>query len=391
MFGSLEPGDRPWAAAVRLDPPAGAAVTATTPPAAEACDQLAAEWTALAARAAEPSPFAEHWFAAASLRHLAPGAGVRLLEVRRGTQLIGVGLIHVARFYGRMRIRHVRNWCHANQFLGAPLIARGEERAFWRAAIGALDAAARAPGFLHIGGLVEGGPVHAGLVAAAAGLGRVCPVVQRTVRPLLETRLAPDAYYRQNIRAKRRSEHKRHRARLEELGRLDIRLLDDPAEAPAWADDFLALEAAGWKGKAGSALGCEAANAAFFRAVITAAAQAGRLRFLRMDLDGRPIAMLNSLLAPPGAFGFKATFDERFARYSPGILLQVEQLGILDRADIAWTDSCAHGAHPTATLWSERRAIVGSTIRLAGLSRALVHGGARLLERAATLRWSWRR
>jgi CelD/BcsL family acetyltransferase involved in cellulose biosynthesis len=366
-------------------------VTAWTRPAAAASGRLAREWTALAARAAEPSPFAEHWFAAASLRHLAPGSGPRLLEVRRGDRLIGVGLLHVARSYGRMRIGHVRNWCHANQFLGTPLIARGEEARFWRAAIETLDDSDWAPNFLHIGDLVEGGPVHAGLVEAAAALGRACPVVHRAVRPLLQTALGPDDYYRRNIRSKRRGEHKRHRARLSELGRLEVRRLDDPAEAPAWAEDFLALEAAGWKGRAGSALGCEAANAAFFREVIAGAAANGRLRFLRMDLDGRPIAMLNSLLSPPGAFGFKSTFDERYARYSPGILLQIEQLRILEREDIAWTDSCAHGEHPTAALWSERRAVVRVTVRLAGLSRSLAYCGTRLLEGAAGLRRKWRR
>ena len=34
-------------------------------------DSLAADWTALAAEASEPNPFAEHWFVAASLRTLA--------------------------------------------------------------------------------------------------------------------------------------------------------------------------------------------------------------------------------------------------------------------------------------------------------------------------------
>ena len=348
-------------------------------------ERLAGEWRALAGQASEPNPFAEAWFASAALRHLREQEPIRLLEARRGERLIGVALLKAASRYGRTPVSHVQNWSSSSHFLGTPLIAAGEERLFWRSALAAMDGAPWARGFLHLTGLVEGGPVHSGLVAAAQELGRGCDVVHRENRPWLHTSLSPDEYYRRNVRSKRRSEHRRDRARLAELGTLELRELEDPADAPAWIEAFLRLEAMGWKGRSGSALSSTPSSAAFFRETISAAARGDRLQFLRLDLDGEPIAMTTCLLAPPGAFGFKSAFDERYSRFSPGTLLQIDQLGILERADIAWTDSCSRGVHPTSGLWSERRRIVRVTVRLAGLARGLVYGGARMLEEVAKL------
>jgi CelD/BcsL family acetyltransferase involved in cellulose biosynthesis len=346
---------------------------------------LREEWWALTEEAAQPNSFAEPWFVEASLPHFAPAGGLHLVQARKGGRLIGVATFGTAPRYGRAPLRHVENWRHHNHFFGAPLVRRGEETAFWTAALAALDEASWAKGFLHVTGLVENGPIHRGLTEAAASLGRGCPVVHRERRPLLQSDLDPEAYYERNVGRKRRSEYRRLRSRLAELGRLEVRELRIAEELDCWCDAFLALEAAGWKGEKGSAMACSAATAAFFRSAIASAFAAGRLHFLRLDLDGRPLAMLTSLLAPPGAFGFKSAFDESFARYSPGILLQLENLRILDRPDIDWTDSCASADHPVASLWSEWRSLVRVTVRLRGLSGLLSYGSARLLEEGARL------
>jgi hypothetical protein len=108
---------------------------------------------------------------------------------------------------------------------------------------------------------------------------------------------------------------------------------------------------------------------------MTAAAQRGRLERLSLELDGQPIAMLASLLAPPGAFSYKTAFDERFSRFSPGVLLQLENLAMLERAGIAWTDSCAAPDHPMIdSLWRERRALGRFSIAIGGTARRALFG-----------------
>ena len=99
----------------------------------------------------------------------------------------------------------------------------------------------------------------------------------------------------------------------------------------------------------------------------------GRLERLDLALDGVPIAMLATLIAPPGAFSFKTAFDEHYARFSPGVLLQLENLAMLDRAGIEWTDSCAVQGHPMIdSLWRERRALGRFSIAIGGSARRAV-------------------
>jgi hypothetical protein len=99
--------------------------------------------------------------------------------------------------------------------------------------------------------------------------------------------------------------------------------------------------------------------------------KAGRLQLLALELDNRPIAMLVNFLAPPGSFSFKTAFDESFARFSPGVLLQIENLRILERPEIAWMDSCAAEQHPMIeSLWAQRRTLARVTVPLAALAAA---------------------
>jgi CelD/BcsL family acetyltransferase involved in cellulose biosynthesis len=347
--------------------------------AAEVIESLEADWTALAEVASEPNPFTEHWFVAASLRTLANGQDIRLLEVRRGDRLIGLLLLETHKGYARLPVRIVQNWAHDQMFLHTPLVAAGEERAFWGAVLETLDAAAWAPGLLHLRGLNEGGPVHRGLLEA-----RDSVTVHREVRAFLESDLSPDAYYEQAVRQKKRKEIRRLKNRLAEQGAISAHVLDDPAALGAWTSTYLALEKAGWKGEAGSSLAGSPETEAFFRETLRAAWDAGRLQFLRLDVDETCIAMLVNFLTPPGSFSFKTVFDEDYARFSPGVLIQLENLRILEEPRIAWMDSCAAEDHPMIdSLWTERRTIVRVSVPLKGLGRRALYALCTTLERVS--------
>jgi hypothetical protein len=170
------------------------------------------------------------------------------------------------------------------------------------------------------------------------------------------------------------------------MGRLAFEWQFDSAGIEQWADRFLALEASGWKGESRSALASSPQTAALFREALAGGAARGKLLRLSLTLDGRPIAMLTSFLSAPGAFGFKIAFDEEFSRYSPGVLLQRENLRILERDDIAWSDSCAGPDNKMISqLWPQRREIGRISIAIGGrLRRALFAGllGAELRSNA---------
>lgn len=349
----------------------------------EISEPLRREWQSLAVQASEPNPFAEPWFALPSLRHLARGP-IRLVEVRADARLLGLLLLGVEGRYGRSPIAHVQNWRHHHAFLGTPLVQAGAERAFWSTLLAALDSADWAPGFVHIRDLAEDGPVHRGLTEATAGGGRSCAIVHRECRAFLQSDLGATAYFEQTVRKKKRKELNRLRNRLAELGPIATRDFQDGDDLAIWCDAFLALEAAGWKGREGSALAADPSTEAFFRAAVAGAHAAGRLQFLRLDLGDRPLAMLVNFVTPPGSFSFKTAYDEEFARFSPGVMIQLHNLKVLDRPGIAWMDSCAAEQHPMIdSLWAQRRNIVRVTIPLSGVRRRLAFTAARTLEEAS--------
>jgi CelD/BcsL family acetyltransferase involved in cellulose biosynthesis len=364
--------------------PVDGAVRASVGAAATAPARLGDQWRDLTACASEPNAFAECWFVGASLRHLDLPADLKIIEVWSGSALLGLLPVHLGQRYGRLNVRHVTNWLHFHSFLGTPLVRRGAERAFWSAVLRLLDDVSWAKGFLHLTGLVEDGPVHRGLVEAAAGIGRPCDVVHRSRRALLQSDLSAEAYYERTIRKKKRKELKRLASRLAELGTVETRTLGTAEELDSWTDAFLQLERSGWKGDRGSALACDLGTRAFFREAIEGAFHAGQLDLLRLDLDGRPIAMLVNFLSPPGSFSFKIAIDEDYARFSPGVLIQIENLRILERGGIHWMDSCASEHHPMInSLWAERRHLVRVTVPLEGPLRRATFRLCRTAERAS--------
>jgi len=344
-----------------------------------------APWDRLVLHAAEPNPYAERWFFEAGARNLLPSGPTRLLSVWDGDALIGLLPLVVER-HARIPVSFLRNWRHNQCFLGTPLIRAGREVDFWAEALAALDSAPWARSFFHLNSVAEGGPVHLGLAEAAARLGRPCPVVHRRIRAMLASDLGPAAYYDAGVRTKKRKELRRQSARLAELGALTFDTLEADGDGAAWCDSFLALEASGWKGRLGSALAVDPASAGFFRDVFLAAHRAGRIEALALRLDGKPIAMLVNLIAPPGAFSFKTAIDEEHARFSPGVLLQIENLRLLNRDGIDWADSCAVENHSMInTLWRERRSIVRVSVPLAGARRRAVFAAIHLMESGSAL------
>jgi len=325
------------------------------------------EWDALAQWAASPNPFFESWFLLPALEAFDPAGRVRLLRVTADGNL--AGLIPIAREtrYYRHKLPQWCGWTHANCFLGAPLVARGLERPFWRALFAWADDHARGALFLHLGAMPLDGALHEALGVVLAEQRRAAALVHREERALLRSALSPDAYLEQALTGKKRKELRRQHNRLSELGELRFERRDDAQGIDQWIEAFLRLEAAGWKGKAGSALAAQADTSALFERALSGAAQRGRLERLTLSLNGAPIAMLANFITPPGAFSFKTAFDEDYARFSPGVLLQRENLALLEREGIEWCDSCASAGHPMIDhFWRERRAIGRISIAIGG-------------------------
>jgi CelD/BcsL family acetyltransferase involved in cellulose biosynthesis len=326
-----------------------------------------AAWERLAARAAEPNPFFEPWFLLPALRQWGEPERVVTKAWFHAGRLAGLlPVVRSARYYGH-GVTHAKGWLHPNAFCGVPLIAAGHEEAFWRAMLAHFDRRARRALFWHLPAMPADGPANAALERVLAGDGRAHYRVAEERRALLAGETSAEAYLAGAMSAKKRKELRRQRSRLAEEGTLIFERLENDAGLAAWIAEFLALEAAGWKGEAGSALASAPATRALFDQALTGAAAAGRLERLALRLDGRAIAMLANFITPPGAYSFKTAYDEAYARFSPGMLLQLENLALLERADVQWADSCAAQGHPMIErLWRGQRLMISRNIAIGG-------------------------
>jgi CelD/BcsL family acetyltransferase involved in cellulose biosynthesis len=362
-----------------IDHPHAAAITVETARLTEVPDGWEPAWRELAQHASQPVPFAESWFLQPSIANLLLPSEARLLTVWLGPLLIGILPLCIAHKYGRIFVRHVQNWQHYHAFLGTPLVRAGSERAFWAATLSELDQASWAPAFLHLGGLVADGPILAALSDE-----RRADIVHRSKRALLNSTLSSQSYYDTNIRKKKRKEIGRLRARLAELGEVAFERLQPDGPVADWIAAFLVIEASGWKGRAETALSNDPATARFFEQAIAGAFVVGKLEMLQLTLNGKPIAILINFITPPGSFSYKIAFDESYSRYSPGVLIQLENLKMLDRPDIEWMDSCAVEDHAMInSIWAERREIVRVTVPLKGKRRKSMFHLCRALEIAS--------
>ena len=343
-------------------------------------------WDALALCATEPNPFHEGWYLLPALRALDPQGSVSILRVEANGDLIGLLPVRrERRYYGRP-IPQLCGWIHGNCFLGSPLVANGLEKPFWRALLDWADRQGGASLFLHLSTLPLEGPLYAALKHVVTEQGRTSGLVFREERAMLASTLSPQAYFEESLSGKKRKELRRQSARLSELGEVRFERSRDDQRLSRWIDDFLALEHSGWKGTAGSALASHQATSQLFKEALQGAARLGKLERLTLTLDDQPIAMLANFLTPPGAYSYKTAFDERYARYSPGVLVQRENLDLLSDPVIAWCDSCAAADHPMIDhIWRERRTVGRVSIAIGGKVRRGLFAALLRLEQAAAL------
>lgn len=217
------------------------------------------------------------------------------------------------------------------------------------------------------------GSVFSALEAALTATGSTIAIFERWQRPMLVPEPGDDAerYLRRGLGQGYKKRMQQHR-QLEKAGAL-AHQLHRGTDAIAALEDFLALEATGWKGRSGTALASLPQHGAYIREIVRnfAAEDAARVDLLR--LDDQPIAG-GLLLDFAGQSHFlKIAYDEGKARLSPGRALAIAML----RADFAagrpfrLDSGAGDRVDPSAYPWGERQEMVNAIVALAGHSAAL--------------------
>ena len=128
---------------------------------------------------------------------------------------------------------------------------------------------------------------------------------------------------------------------------------------PGAYEDFMRLEAEGWKGRDGTALASNPGHASFFRTVCGSYARSGRLQLLDLSAAGSTVAMKCNLLAGDVVFCFKIAYDERYATYSPGLQLERRTIDTFHArtSAIAMDSSQTRHNDMINRLWPDRRSL----------------------------------
>ncbi|MEP3277939.1 MAG: GNAT family N-acetyltransferase [Stappiaceae bacterium] len=322
-------------------------------------------WEQLADHALEPNPFFEPAFLEPFATHLA-GTDIGIARLRNPvngdlaalvpivSQRLGLGLSgKPARFFS-----------HDYGPLATPLLHRDH------AHDAALDLVKR---LLSKRSLIcaphsrMNGPVFDCLSCAVNAGSAVLSVVGPYERAVQDARGSVDDYLVRALSKKRRRQYAKQMRRLEAKGTVRLESISSPEQLHSAFQGFLALEAAGWKGRGGSALRSRPDAEHFAMEMAAGFIEKRRMRADVLTVNEQLIGIVINLRAGREIIPWKMAFDETHRDVSPGMqtLLRTTEANCQD-PDIDWVDSLTGPDSPTVDmLWKERRPM-GTLVLMAG-------------------------
>ena len=351
-------------------------------------------WLALEGRAVEDNFYMTAPFVSAAFRHNRAGADHRVVFVYDRSQepkaLIGCAAFTVVRT--RVRPTTLSTLIHPFGYLSQPLLDRDLAVEAFQAIWDWVEAPAR-PWALAVLHRMRGGSPVTRLIKDDLGRRGRAPWLRETFsRVLLKRRESFDGY----LTALSKNRRKRNAAqwrRLQAEGLVETVIHRDLTVAPDLACRTMDLEKEGWKGDEGTAMAQDVDQKAFFEDVTGAFGARGRLLFIELKLNGRPIAISSNFIVGTTLFGFKIAYDPHFASYSPGVLAEVEVIKSFHQdPDLRMGDSGTLGKSYLDPWWNEPgeiEVLYVATRKLRGVVYLAALRALSRLKRWLVGRWSW--
>ncbi len=324
-------------------------------------------WQDLADNAVEANVFYEPWMLLPAVEAFAAGAPLRFVLVLEDdpdgaaekARLCGFFPLQRRRLHPRLPLSILGLWQHLHCYYGAPLVRADCADAVLAALFAWLHSDPRGASVAEFNHLDAEGPFSRLLREFCRRRDNPTLVTDSFARALLCPRGDGQEYLQRVLSGQRRRALQRRQRRLAERAALDYTMLEPDGDVQRWSEEFLQLESAGWKGRAGTAMASEAANGRFLHAIFHAAFERGRLLLCALRSADRPIAFRSTFLAGQGAFSFKMTYDEQYSSYSPGMLLEMDHTRRLHNLpELRWVDSCTAADNDMLnSLWQDRRTI----------------------------------
>jgi CelD/BcsL family acetyltransferase involved in cellulose biosynthesis len=266
---------------------------------------LADEWDELADRTGASVFLRPGWFSA--WRRAFGRGRLEVIAVRDGRRLVGLAALERGRFV----LRSPTNW---HTPLWAPLAEDDETlRALTRAIV------RRARPWLSLGFVDAGTPALEACRAATASCRTRIYTLERSPYVALNGTWED---YQRRLSAKRRANLNRLWRRLAERGQVEFEVREGPDKLTALLEEGFKVEARGWKGERGTAIGSAPETRLFYEEVAAWAARRGALRLGFLRLDGRALAF--DLAVEEGGVHalLKTGFDAAWRSFAPGVLLR---------------------------------------------------------------------
>lgn len=324
---------------------------------------LVEELDYLCARTIEPNVFFNPRFLAPAMPRL-EDREVRLAVIRDGddyrNRLRLLVPFSIEKPVIPMGVTIMRTWSSPFGPLGTPLIDRDDpvgviEDFFSMLARPHL----KLPKVLALPDMRLDGPTASLLRTVVETRGLPLATTGEMMRPVLQSNLDGEEYLKNALRPHHYRDFRRLKRRLGEIGHLEHIVARGQEQIRHAIENFLTLEAAGWKGRERTAMAIDRYRAAFAREAVHRLAEQDLCRIHSLTLDGQTIASLIVFVEQGFAYTWKTAYDETLSAYSPGTLLMIEVTHQhLDDPNIMMTDSCAVPDHPVMSrLWTERRPI----------------------------------
>lgn len=350
-------------------------------------------WEELAAAALEPNVFYEHWMLLPALEAFGAGRDISVVLALIHDPHSSAAPPKVGALFPLERIRNFKNlkvsalslWQHIHCYACTPLVRADTAGECMAELFRWLRSGGASASLIELACISGDGPFHKKLVELSGELGLLTWRTDVFTRGLWhkgdDEKTDPESAVSGDLRRRLR----RKERRLSELGRVQHLLLRPEDDVARWIDEFLRIEASGWKGLSGSALASSASGRRYFKEIATSAFRRGRLLMLGINLDARPIARRCAFLAGEGSFAFKTAYDEEFADFSPGAMLEMDSIRQLHAlTGVLWMDSCAAPDNFLVNrLSNERKTIQSVTIGGGPLGELVISG-------LPLLRWTHR-
>lgn len=342
-------------------------------------------WRDLQARAIEPNAFCDPVWAVPAATHARGHGGAQALlawapKTRDSKdRLIGLMPVRWAWRALSLPVPMLVGWSGYG-----PLTIPTLDRDHALQAAGDLINAARKSGAraLWLPGVTIDGAAFAALDRALQERGLSAETLRRYPRAALDCTGEPDTTLRQALGAKKLKELRRQRHRLEDAGALCVTIATAPQAVAVALEEFLALEAKGWKGARGTALIQHAGDARFIREAAPALAAQAKFEIVSLTRNNATIASGLILRDADRAYFFKIAMDESEARTSPGVQLTLDiTRHLCADPNITFANSSTDSEHPMIDhVWRQRIQIGEVFIALS--PRDPVAAGLRLLIKA---------